>query len=419
MHSKAKVLHELLTEPYLKERNPGNYARIVNGQTSRAVESSACGYATALEVLTTDFSRQGKPFTVSKELSCYFDFEKITDEWLLGFSHVVLTRNPLDALKSFYRVSVEGQDESSYFDASEAGFKESFAILQRLNDIGARCLAIDADHDLLRDPERSLHEVCSLVGMEFEKSMLHWTPKERSSWKKFRGWHADASNSTGFYRVEKAEIPYPDEVYAAAQLCQPYYEAVLWSSVCAMDAWPTLRRLTVDKHKFSIVICANGEHAGRDMHAKLLAARLPGASVYIFQPKWVEEAETEAETRCLSIFEEPLVLCGSPRKVMEMNQALQTRLKYGSSKVARAVLIATVRAPTPVDVGSLSFPTTLITSRRVIESDEFIAELSRKINIELDSLRASSESDTDAYETLSKRSRTQQVSGFHNATKSL
>ena len=400
MHSKAKVMHELLTEPFLKERNPQNYAKIVNGQTSQAVESSACGYAAALEVLTTDFSSKGKPFTVSKELSCYFDFEKITDEWLLGFNHVVLTRNPLDALKSFYRVSVEGQDESSYFDANEAGFIESCTILHRLNGIGARCIAIDADHDLLRDPEGSLREVCSLAGMDFETSMLQWTPKERGSWKKFRGWHADASNSSGFCRVEKVDIPYPEAVYAAARLCQPYYEAVLWSSVCAMHAWPTLRLLPVDEHKFSIVICATGEHAGRDMHVKLLAARLPGASVYIFQPKWVEEAETEAETRCLRIFEEPLILCGSPLKVMEMNQALQTRLKYGSSKVARAILIATCRASTSVDAGSLPFPTTLVNSRRVIEDDKFIGELSEKITIELDNLRASSESDTDVYESL-------------------
>ncbi|CEF99817.1 P-loop containing nucleoside triphosphate hydrolase [Ostreococcus tauri] len=393
MHSRAMVMHEMLTEPYLKERNPENYEKIVNGQTSQEIESSVCGYSTALEVLTADFSGQGKPFLISKELSCYFDDEKITDEWLLAFNHVVLTRNPLDALKSFYRVAAEGDAESSYFDVHEAGFVECLDIMHRLNRIGARCLAIDADNDLMKNPEGSLRATCELVGMDFEESMLSWNAQERPSWKKFRDWHADASKSTGFIDVKKVDIPYSKEVYDGARWCKPYYDAVLWSSVGVMEGWPTLRRLAHGEHRLTVVICANGEHAGRDMHAKFLAARLPGASVYIFQPKWVEEAESEDETRCLSIFEQPLVLCGSLGKVVEMNQALQTRLKYGSSKVARALIVEEGASGAPVV--ALPFPQTVVRSRDTMEDDVFIAKLSKMIDIELEALRASSESDTD------------------------
>ena len=77
-------MHELLTEPFLKEKNPGNYQKIIDGQAEQDVDES-CGssYATALEVLTADFSQQGKPFFVSKELSCYFDDNQISDDWLL------------------------------------------------------------------------------------------------------------------------------------------------------------------------------------------------------------------------------------------------------------------------------------------------------------------------------------------------
>ena len=168
-------MHELLTEPFLKEKNPGNYQKIIDGQAEQDVDES-CGssYATALEVLTADFSQQGKPFKVSKELSCYFDDNQISDDWLLRFKHVVLVRDPLDALKSFYRVSVEGDEQSSYFDVSEAGFQECFAILHRLNRIGAECSAVDADIDLMKNPESTLRLVCDLVGVAFEPSMLEW-----------------------------------------------------------------------------------------------------------------------------------------------------------------------------------------------------------------------------------------------------
>ena len=382
-HSQAMVMHELLTEPFLKEKNPGNYQKIIDGQAEHDVDES-CGssYATALEVLTADFSNRGKPFFVSKELSCYFDDGQISDDWLLRFKHVVLVRDPLDALKSFYRVSVEGEEQSSYFDVSEAGFQECFAILHRLNRIGAECSAVDADIDLMKNPESTLRLVCDLVGVAFEPSMLEWEPKELKSWQKFRGWHEDASNSTGFHAIEKAPLQYPPEVFDGATKCRPYYEAVLWSSSRALNHWPTLRLLSPAEHKFSIVLCASEEHVARDMHAKFLASRLPGASIYMFQPKWAKEAEEMG----LDFFGGGFVVCGTREKVKEMALALDGCRKYQSTKVVRGIIMRSSTNDED-DATRLPFPCTSVVSNvDFIDRIEFIDELSRTIESDLRSL---------------------------------
>ena len=100
-HPKIMVMHELLTEPYLKENTPDNYEKIKNGQQTLNVSSSGCSYASVMELMMTDYSSQGKPYYLCKELSCYFDEEKCTDEWLLSFHHVILVRNPSECAEIF------------------------------------------------------------------------------------------------------------------------------------------------------------------------------------------------------------------------------------------------------------------------------------------------------------------------------
>ena len=134
--------------------------------------------------------------TQCKELSCYFDEEKCTDEWLLSFHHVILVRNPSDALKSFYRVGLNNAvAESLYFDPSESGFKECQKIVERLDRIKGKYMVVDADLDLMANPEGTLKQICAFSSIAFSKNMLSWEPKELDSWKKFRGWHTDAVNS--------------------------------------------------------------------------------------------------------------------------------------------------------------------------------------------------------------------------------
>ena len=338
-HSESMVMHELLTEPYLKENNPTNYAKIVSGQSEQQLASSGCSYATMLEVMTADYSAQGRPFFFSKELSCYFDLTQMNSSWLKRFSHVVLIRRPEHALESFYRVSIESPEESTYFDPSEAGFVEAFGIVNALKRINAKVMVIDADADLLARPEATMQELCKLASVNFESSMLHWKPAELSTWIKFRGWHDDAAKSTGFTAVDKPPLQnVPSEVHEAAAKNQPYYEAVSWERSESADQWPILRQSTetgVKSCKFSVVLCASDEGA-TDMAPRLAAARLSGVNVYEFKSTEI----AEASKKCPFLFDEPIVLVGNHKPTLYMAEALRERAqKEGTLSIVRIVCV--------------------------------------------------------------------------------
>ena len=233
-HSEIMVMHELLTEPYLKENKKDNYEKIKNGQMTLDLASSGCSYQSVLELMRTDYSGQEKLYFFSKELSCYFDEGKCSDDWLHSFHHVILVRDPSDALKSFYRVGLSGAKEtvdSLYFDASESGFKECKKIIEKIESIQAKYMVIDADLDLMKNPEQTLKQICAFASIPFHKNMLSWNPQELESWKKFRGWHDDAVNSSSFKAPDRTESnaeEYPKEIYEAIADSMEYYRFCIY-----------------------------------------------------------------------------------------------------------------------------------------------------------------------------------------------
>ena len=83
-------------------------------------------------------------------------------------------RDPLPTLASFKRVGLEGGG-TAYFDASEAGFREAALLKERIVDAcGAPPLAIDADAQLLANPQATLEGICAHVGIPYEPAMLQW-----------------------------------------------------------------------------------------------------------------------------------------------------------------------------------------------------------------------------------------------------
>lgn len=334
-HSEAMVMHELLTEPYLKEYNRENFEKIVHGQSEQSIASSGCSYATMLEVMTADYTAQGRPFFFSKELSCYFDLNQIKSSWLSRFNHVVLIRPPKKTLESFYRVSVEYPEDSTYYDPSEAGFQEAFGIVNALKAINAKVMVIDADRDLLERPEETMKEICSFASVKFESSMLSWKPDELSTWIKFRGWHEDVAKSTGFKDVEKPPLAnVPPEVYEQAARWHPYYEAVLWESKPTAKQWPILRQVSTSAHRFSVIVCASDDGA-KDMLPRLAAARLPDVNVYEFRSTEIKEAHKQ----CSYIFDEPLVLIGTHSTTLHMAEALRERKSAGELSIVQIISV--------------------------------------------------------------------------------
>lgn len=337
MHSEAMVMHELLTEPFLKENNSPNYKKILDGQQELNIASSGCSYSTMLEVMTADYSAQGRPFFFSKELTCYFDLAQIRSSWLHRFTHVVLIRKPLAALESFYRVALEGAETSSYFDPNEAGFVQAFGLVNALKRVNAKVLVIDADRDVCDDSESTMQAICAHASVKFERSMMSWKAKELTTWEKFRGWHRDASNSTGFKAVEKPKIDLPQVVYDEAKKNQPYYDACLWESKPTLEQWPLLRQVVQSNHRFSVAVCAS-EDGANDMFSRLAAARLNNVTVYEFKPSQVNDAIK----KCPYMFDEPLVLIGTRSSTLYMAETLRERQKAGKCAVLRILCVDSV-----------------------------------------------------------------------------
>ena len=242
--SDAVVMHELL-EPFLRAKNAENYAKIAAGQETKGVQSSGCTYETQMEVMcAADYSRLGTPLFFTKELSCYADFDKLNDKWLGKFKHVLLVRHPKDSLQSFYRVALKGEQEGNsagYFDAMEAGFVEQARLYQRIHAAGAPVIVLDADDDLVEDPEKTLRSFCEFAGVPFDPAMLSWAPQELPEWQKFRGWHDEVAASTGFIKTKvDSSIVYPTTVNDAIDVSLPFYQALLWQGGGASKLRPTL-----------------------------------------------------------------------------------------------------------------------------------------------------------------------------------
>lgn len=85
---------------------------------------------------------------------------------------------------------------------------------------------IDSD-DLVNAPEDTLRAFCTSLGIPFEENMLHWKAQRIGEFDKWKGFHEDAQNSTGFKPVKRDSIELPKEVEDAIQHNEPIYNELL------------------------------------------------------------------------------------------------------------------------------------------------------------------------------------------------
>ena len=358
MRRDAVAMHELLTEPYLLEYNSDNYVKVKAGQEREHVQTSSVGYQAVQEVMLADYSLQGRPFFFSKELACYFHPEAISDEWLLQFKHVLLVRDPQASLASFYRVS-ETDAPTTYYDPSEAGFKECFAIFQRVTSLGGDVLVLDADEELMADPEATLRHFCTFAEVDFDPAMLSWTPQELPDWRKFRGWHDDVCASSGFAPVSRSPKELPPEVTFAAAGCAPYYTAVRWQTNKHSEQWPALAQIGAAE---ASVLCVAGPS---DLLPKLLAARLAEAHIssYVLDPMELGSARQQFGF----IFDTPIAVVCAAEIAPQVAKELQPYRLRGEICVLRLIVIATTpAAELAPQLAHLGMPHTVVSTAELL-----------------------------------------------------
>jgi hypothetical protein len=140
-------------------------------------------------------------------------------DWVGGFRHAFLIRNPVRVLASY----VAKREEVAL---SDIGLVRQVELFDRLADkAGAPPPVVDSD-DVLRDPEAVLRSLSAALSIPFDPAMLHWPKGRRASdgvWAP--AWYASVEQSTGFAVQSSTDLPsLPDHLQHIADAALPYYE---------------------------------------------------------------------------------------------------------------------------------------------------------------------------------------------------
>jgi hypothetical protein len=159
--------------------------------------------------------------------------------FLKSCKHTFLLRTPEKAAPSDYRCDTSrkcGMDQFSsvkVYDPNTAGYCELQVLFNFLAEMtGARPLLMDSD-DLLQHPKTLMTKYCEAIQDRFELCMLEWKAEKIEAFKKRRGYHENAEQSTEFNQIvgtrKKDDNDFdvlPDIVCQMIKKNMPIYEAL-------------------------------------------------------------------------------------------------------------------------------------------------------------------------------------------------
>ena len=131
--------------------------------------------------------------------------------------NVFLTRDPKEMLPSYME-----QVERPTLD--DVGYAAHIDLMNYLNKIKKEIIVLNGKNILL-NPKKVLSELCEKIGIPFEESMLTWKAGARPEdgcWAKY--WYKNVHRSTGFGIYKPKTAPFPNQLKALLEECQPYYE---------------------------------------------------------------------------------------------------------------------------------------------------------------------------------------------------
>ncbi len=159
----------------------------------------------------------GRPIFYQKHMAHHL-LPEVGRDWLGGFRHAFLLREPRAMLASLARVIPTPR-------AEDTGLPQQVELFERFAEAeGAPPPVIDS-RDVLADPEGTLRALCAALGVPFDPAMLAWEPGPRDTdgaWAPF--WYASVEASTGFAppRPEgTAEVP--DHLSDVLAVCEAHY----------------------------------------------------------------------------------------------------------------------------------------------------------------------------------------------------
>lgn len=234
------VLHEPFSDAYYNAGLSSQSAAVIAAWKARGDPALHSTYESCLAAVLAPMEGP-QTFRFAKDMSYYVQNAPAgavdVDALLERVTSTFLIRSPRKAVASWYRLARKEAEEQNlplFFDSSELGFKESFALWERCAAMngGARPAVIDAD-DVVADSEGTLRAYCEAAGLPFDPAMCSWdadAPKIEA-WSKWQGWHDDAQNSSGFREVRRDADPLPPEAEAMVRECEAYYEPMFAARV--------------------------------------------------------------------------------------------------------------------------------------------------------------------------------------------
>lgn len=141
-------------------------------------------------------------------------------EWMDELDHAFLIRDPAAVIASFSKVIPDPNE-------SDIGLERQVEIFEEVRSRSGRTPpVIDAD-DVLADPEGVLRLLCRAMDIDFERSMLRWSPGSRPTdgiWAKY--WYGSVNQSTGFQPARNRTIELSPSLRELEATCRPHYETM-------------------------------------------------------------------------------------------------------------------------------------------------------------------------------------------------
>jgi hypothetical protein len=140
----------------------------------------------------------------------------IEERFFTEVTNLFLIRNPRQLIGSFAQVIAKPR-------MTDIGVAKQYELYTRVLKSGRNPVVLDSG-ELLKDPEHVMTELCSRLGLPFERSMLSWTPGPRPEdgiWAKH--WYHNVHKSSGFEPQPTSSRPLDENLIPLYERALPYY----------------------------------------------------------------------------------------------------------------------------------------------------------------------------------------------------
>lgn len=173
------------------------------------------------EIILGDYD---KPVAFFKQMTHHLI--ELNEYFLAKVCNILFIRNPKQIIASYAQVrpNVTMQD---------IGMEKQWHLFNSLKEKNNHFVVLDSN-EILKSPEKVLHDLCDALQIPFYKEMLHWEPgakKEDGVWAKY--WYANVHQSTGFEKQKTSNRPLPEYLEPLYNESKKYYDLLYQHSLKA------------------------------------------------------------------------------------------------------------------------------------------------------------------------------------------